>query len=95
VFLAARFAAKVGGARLAARANGALPALGKNWGWALVGQGGLALALALEYLSLDAAPMPNVVFTAAIVSLLVTDLSSARLIHAVVAPRVAPAAEEA
>lgn len=93
LFLVSRFAAKVGGARLAARITGELPAVGSNWGWALVGQGGLALALGLNYLALESALVPDLVFTAALASVLVTDVSSARLIHAVVAPRVAPAEE--
>lgn len=96
IFLVARFVAKVGGARMAARANGELEKLGPNWGWALVGQGGLSLALALNYTSLESPVVPNIVFTAAIASVLLTDVSSARLIHAVVAPRVgAPTATAA
>jgi hypothetical protein len=83
LFLAARIGAKVGGARLAARMNGAMPILGRQWGWALVGQGGLALAIALNYVYQDGGTLPYFVFTAAITSVLVTDLLSARFVRGV------------
>jgi Kef-type K+ transport system membrane component KefB len=86
LFLIARAAGKVGGARLGARINEALPLLGPDWGRALLGHGGLALALALDYTQHDRLIFPNIVFTAAIVSVLLTDLSSARLVQSVVAP---------
>lgn len=84
VFLALRVLAKIGGARLAARSNDMLPVLGLNWGWALIGQGGLALAIAFNYLTEPNAVVPNIVFTAAIASILFTDVFSARLVGAVV-----------
>lgn len=87
LFLAARALVKIGGARLATRLNGQFDALGPNWGYALLGQGGLALALALNYLYHTGAVLPNLVFTAAVASVLVTDLVSARLAHAVVRAR--------
>jgi len=83
--LVARAMGKIGGARLAARAAGALPTVGLHWGQALLGQGGLALALALDYTQRGALPFPNIVFTAAIASVLLTDLSSAHLIRSVIA----------
>ena len=86
VFLLARGIGKVGGARLSARANDALPILGPDWGRALLGHGGLALALALDYVQHDRLIFPNIVFTAAIVSVLLTDLSSARLVQSVINP---------
>ena len=91
LFLAARAAGKVGGARLAARLSGELPVLGPNWGRGLLGQGGLAIALALTYLSHDGSPLPNLVFTAAVASVLLTDLLSARLVRSVVRDDVPPA----
>lgn len=85
VFLIVRTVVKLGSARLAARLNGMLPALGPHWGRALLGQGGLALAIALNYhLFHGTLLLPDVVFTAAVASVLVTDLSSARLVHSVV-----------
>lgn len=86
LFLVARTAAKIGGARLATRANGLLPVLGPDWGRGLLGQGGLALALALDYSQRSDAPMASIVFTGAIASVLLTDLSSAHLVRSVVAP---------
>lgn len=86
LFLAVRAIAKIGGARLAARASGMLPVLGPNWGRGLVGQGGLALAIALNYVYQDGGTLPYFVFTAAIASVLLTDVVSARLVHSVVAP---------
>ena len=84
LFLVMRGLAKVGGARLAARFNGMLPILGPNWGRALLGQGGLALAIAFNYLTEENAFFPNIIFTAAIGSVLLTDLFSARLMSAAV-----------
>ena len=88
LFLAARTGGKIVGARAATRLSGARPALGDAWGRALLGQGGLALALALDYLAIEDAPLASIVFTAAIASVLLTDLASARMIHSVVAPLV-------
>lgn len=84
LFLAIRVAAKIGGARLAARWNGMLPALGVDWGRGLVGQGGLALAVALSYLYQEAVPLTNLVFTAAVASVLLTDVLSARFVRSLV-----------
>jgi Kef-type K+ transport system membrane component KefB len=84
VFVAVRSAAKVGGAYLGARLNQSLPALGWGWGRALLGQGGLAVALALNYFQQDGAPLANIVFTAAVVSVILTDVASARLAESVV-----------
>jgi Kef-type K+ transport system membrane component KefB len=83
-FVLVRTFAKVGGARLAARANGVYDALGRHWGLGLVGHGGLAVAIALNYRLSDDSLLPNVVFTAAIASVLLTDFFSARIVHAVV-----------
>lgn len=89
LFLCVRPMAKVGGARLAARANGMLPVVGPDWGRGLVGQGGLALAIALNYVYQDGGTLPYFVFTAAVGSVLFTDLVSARLVESVVAPLIA------
>jgi len=80
---------KVGGARLVTRMNGMLPVLGADWGRGLVGQGGLALAIALNYVYQDGGTLPYFVFTAAISSVLLTDLMSARLVQSVLAPLIA------
>lgn len=81
LFLLLRFVSKVGSARLAARLNDSLGELGAHWGRGLLGQGGLALAIALNYVYHDVLPLPYVVFTAAVGSLLLTDLMSARFVR--------------
>lgn len=81
LFVAVRTLSKIGSSRLSARANGVLPALGSHWGRGLLGQGGLALALALNYAHTDALVLPNIVVTAAIASVLLTDLLSARFVR--------------
>ncbi|HET9684196.1 MAG TPA: hypothetical protein VFP15_08850, partial [Gemmatimonadaceae bacterium] len=89
LFLVVRAVAKVGGARLVTRMNGMIPVLGPDWGRGLLGQGGLALAIALNYVYQDGGTLPYFVFTASIASVLLTDLMSARLVESVVAPLVA------
>jgi hypothetical protein len=80
-FLVVRVVAKVGSARLAARMAGTLNAVGPGWGQALLGHGGLALALAFNYQLLEELPFRAVVFTAAIASVLLTDITSARMVR--------------
>jgi hypothetical protein len=60
--------------------------LGPRWGRALLGQGGLVIALAVNYLYQDALAIPDVVFSAAVVSVLLTDLVSGRLASSVLEP---------
>jgi Kef-type K+ transport system membrane component KefB len=84
LFLLVRIAAKIGAARLAARWNGVLPTLGPQWGRGLLGQGGLALAVALSYLYQEDAPLPSLVFTAAVASVLLTDVMSARFVRSLI-----------
>jgi hypothetical protein len=96
LFLVARAGAKIGAARLAARWNGMLPMLGAHWGRGLLGQGGIALAVALTYLYQDQVPLPNLVFTAAVASVLLTDVMSARFVRALVQlPATTPTAQAA
>jgi hypothetical protein len=84
LFLAARAAGKVGGGRLAARMNGALGELGSHWGRGLFGQGRVALALGLSYFHQDDALFSNLVFTAAIASVILTEFLSARAARSVI-----------
>jgi Kef-type K+ transport system membrane component KefB len=85
VFVLVRTFAKLLAARLAAVLNGLLRAVGPRWGRALLGQGGLAIAMALNYHVFHGRMLlSDVVFNAAVVSVLLTDLSSARLVHSVV-----------
>ena len=83
-FILIRLFAKIGSARLATRLSGMSGALGGDWGLALIGQGSLAAAIALNYRIFDDSDLSNVVFTAALVSVLATDLLSARFVRAVV-----------
>lgn len=91
MFIAARAASKIGSSRFAARTNGALPRLGPHWGRALLGQGRLALALGLNVVHLPDVLYQNVIFTAAIASILVTEFFSARLARTAVAAAPEPA----
>jgi hypothetical protein len=85
-FLAIRTGAKLGGSWLAAGSANALPALGKGWGQALLGHGGLAVAIALNYQTHENAPLADVVFTATIASVLLTSILSAKLVESAVKP---------
>jgi hypothetical protein len=84
VFLIARAAGRIGGAAFAAWANDALPVLGLGWGRALLGQGGLAIAIAISYQLHEGALFGNTIFTAAVVSVLLTDLQGAWSADAVI-----------
>jgi hypothetical protein len=86
LFLVARILGKIWSARIGAWVSGQNSVLGKDWGLALLGQGGLALALALDYNTLEGAELANIVFTAAIASVLLTDILSARIVQSVLAP---------
>ena len=82
LFIFMRIAAKLGAARLAVRIERRMETLGKNWGRVLFTQGTLALAIALNYSLNDTQVVPNVVFTAAVLSVLINDLFGARIITA-------------
>ncbi|HEU5170171.1 MAG TPA: hypothetical protein VFU46_06520 [Gemmatimonadales bacterium] len=81
-FVLIRPFAKMGSARLAARLARTLSLVGPQWGTALLGQGSLAVAIALNYRTYDNSALSNLVFTAAIASVLLTDLLSARFVRA-------------
>jgi Kef-type K+ transport system membrane component KefB len=83
-FILIRLLAKIGSARVATRLSGMSGALGRDWGLALIGQGSLAAAIALNYRIFEDSDLSNVVFTAGLVSVLATDLLSARFVRAVV-----------
>lgn len=85
-FLVARTFAKMAGSWLAGAIAGATPALGRGWGRGLLGQGGLAIAIGLSYRIEDDRPFSGIVFTAAVISVLLTDFSSARLARSALAP---------
>jgi len=85
LFVFARAAAKIGAARISARMERLLPLLGPHWGRSLLGQGGVAIALGIDYLQQDHFAFAHVVFTAVVASVLLTDMSSARLAKSVFA----------
>lgn len=93
-FLALRVLAKIGGSRLAARANDAIGDYGTQWGRALIGQGRVALAIGLGYLHQSGHIFPNMLFTAAVASVLFTEFFSARLVRSVVPDDEGPAPHE-
>lgn len=86
LFLVTQAAGAIGGARLATRLSDMLPTLGADWGRAMLGHGELALAIGLNYQLHDGATLPNLVFTATVASVLLTHLTSARLVRSVVRP---------
>jgi hypothetical protein len=87
VYVIIRLGAKLGAARLATRLSGTREELGLDWGRALMGQGSLAVAIGLNYRIFDSSNLPNLVFTAAIVSVFLTDVLSARLVRGAVHSR--------
>lgn len=82
LYVFVRIAAKIGAARLASRASEQPELRQSNWGLGLLGQGTLALAIAMNYSLNDIHVVPNVVFTAAVASVLVTDLFGFRIVAA-------------
>jgi hypothetical protein len=84
VYLVARVVGRVSGAAFAGWSNDALPVLGMGWGRALLGQGGLAIAIAMSYDLHENSIFASTIFTAAIVSVLLTDLQGAKIAEAVI-----------
>lgn len=84
LFLVVRTAAKPAAAWAGAASLRAVPELGAGWGRALLGHGGLAVAIGLNYRLLSDLPHAGIVFTATIVSVLLTDFTSAWLARPVV-----------
>lgn len=79
LYVFTRTAAKLGAARLAARSVGSASLLTANWGTGLLAQGTVGLAIAMSYSLNDAEVVPNVVFTAAMFSVLISDLFGLRI----------------
>lgn len=92
IFVLVRIFAKVAAGALAATTLGAKPLLGLRWGWGLVGHGGIAVAIALNYRLYDSGPVAGVVFAAAIVSVLATDFLSGWMVKGLVVSAPEPAA---
>ena len=89
-FFVVRTVAKTAGPHVATWWSGMLPTLGGRWGRALLGQGGLAVALGFDYLLRREALLPNVVFTATVVSVLLTEFAAVRLVRTALEPVVEP-----
>ncbi|MDX2184545.1 MAG: hypothetical protein SFW08_11250 [Gemmatimonadaceae bacterium] len=75
--------ARVGGGGLAARANAAVDELGPGWGRALIGHGGFALILAMDYLLQGTLPEGGLVFATVVGSMILTDVGSVRVLQSV------------
>ncbi len=90
LFLITRTLSKVYATRVATQWNNATPMLGRDWGKALIGQGRLTVALALDYARRPELPIGDVVFTAALASVLLTEFAAARLVRAALLPIVEP-----
>lgn len=85
-----RLAGKIGAARLSSRAAETDELRRTEWGLGLLGQGTIAVAIAMNYSLNDMQVVPNVVFTAAVVSVLVTDIFGVRIVSALISPEQQP-----
>lgn len=88
-YLVLRTLAKLWGTGIVTWVNGAQAAVGLDWGRALIGQGRLTLALALDYSRRDL-PFGEIIFTCAAVSVLFTEFFAARFVRSAAAPLLAP-----
>lgn len=84
LYVFVRLAGKIGAARLSTRAAETEELRGTDWGLGLLGQGTIAVAIAMNYSLNDMQVVPNVVFTAAVISVLVTDIFGVRIVGALV-----------
>ena len=84
-----RTLAKLWGTGVVTWINGASASVGLDWGRALIGQGRLTLALALDYSRRDL-PHGDLVFTCAACSVLFTEFFAARFVRSVAEPLLAP-----
>lgn len=84
-----RTLAKLWGTGIATWVNRAQQQVGLDWGRAIVGQGRLTIALALDYSRRDL-PYGEVIFTCAAVSVLFTEFFAARFVRSATAPLLAP-----
>lgn len=90
LYLVTRTSTKVYATRWSTHWNGATGQLGRDWGKALIGQGRLTVAMALDYARRPELPIGDVVFTAALASVLLTEFAAARLVRAALLPIVEP-----
>jgi hypothetical protein len=84
-----RTLAKLWGTGITTWFNRAQQSVGIDWGRALIGQGRLTIALALDYSRRDL-PFGDVIFTCAAVSVLFTEFFAARFVRSAAEPLLAP-----
>jgi Kef-type K+ transport system membrane component KefB len=89
-YVVLRTLAKLWGSGIATWWNRAQPLVGLDWGRALIGQGRLAIALALDYSRRADLPNGDLVFTCAAVSVLFTEFLAARFVRSAVGPLLLP-----
>lgn len=88
-YIILRTLAKLWGTGIITWLNGAQERVGLDWGRALIGQGRLTIALALDYSRRDL-PYGEVVFTCAAVSVLFTEFFAARFVRSAAEPLMLP-----
>lgn len=90
LYVTMRTGSKVWATRALTVWNAATPQLGRDWGKGLIGQGRLTVAMALDYARRPELPIGDVVFTAALASVLLTEFAAARFVRAALVPIVEP-----
>ncbi|QRN92976.1 sodium:proton exchanger [Archangium violaceum] len=90
-FLGLRFLGKVLGGSIAQRIAGGTLALPPRLGYALIAQGGLALCLVAEYLSLVPGPLSQRVFDVVVAGAVFNELLGSRAFRYALEPAAAPA----
>ncbi len=89
-YVVLRTISKLWGTAIVTWLNRAQKDIGMDWGRALIGQGRLTIALALEYSTRSQLPYGDLVFTCAAVSVLFTEFFAARFARSVVGPLLVP-----
>ena len=85
-----RTLSKLWGSAIVTWFNRAQEGVGLDWGRALIGQGRLTIALALDYARRPEMPLGDLVFTCAAVSVLFTEFAAARFVRSAVDPLLLP-----
>ncbi len=89
-YIVLRTLSKLWGTAIVTWVNREQDKVGMDWGRALIGQGQLTIALALEYSSRAGLPFGDLVFTCAAVSVLFTEFFAARFVRSAVGPLLLP-----
>ncbi len=88
-YVVLRTLAKLWGTGIVTWLNRTQSSVGLDWGRALIGQGRLTIALALDYSRRDL-PFGEIIFTCAAISVLFTEFFAARFVRSAAAPLLAP-----